>query len=169
MTMYSDWDCERIANWNKYRFPLNRMSKQIRKVEEEISEFKGACKRENRLEELADIYIACAGLSRFTTLGSFFCKVIEALPDFYTLKQAINSKMVKNNLRTFDEDMHHIPEEKEVPAEDVQKDTPGKSNPEYVTVHKVFAYWKQDDKGNWHRMEEPFEYQELKKTAEYLL
>ena len=168
MTMYSDWDCERIANWNKYRFPLNRMTKQIRKIEEEIGEFNGACKRENRLEELADVYIACAGLSRFSTMGEFFCRIMEALPDFYELRQAINAKMAKNNQRTFDEDMHHIPEEKETPQEDSIKEVPGMCHPEYVTVRKIFGYWKQDEQGNWHRVQEPFEFQELKKTAEYL-
>lgn len=167
--MYNDWDSQRIANWNRYRFPCNRLLKQLKKVEEEISEFKGACKRDDRLEELADIYIACAGFGRFSPLGEFVCQVMEALPDVFELKQAVNAKMAKNNQRTFDEDMHHIPERKEEPHEDSIKEVPGKSKPEYITVRKVFGYWKQDEKGNWHRTEEPFEFKELKKNAEYLL
>ena len=103
-----DWDMQKIQNWNKYRFPKNTIVKQRRKVEEEIAEYYDA-DGDNRLEELADVYIAFAGFSRFSKLGEFVCcKLFEQRNDFDKLKKAIANKMQINITREFDKNMHHI-------------------------------------------------------------
>lgn len=106
-----DWDMQKIQNWNKYRFPKNTIVKQRRKVEEEITEYNEAQSRSKKLEELADVYIAFAGFSRFSKLGEFVCcKLFEKLEDFDKLKKAIDAKMQINIHREFDKNMHHIGE-----------------------------------------------------------
>ena len=159
-----DWDMQKIQNWNKYRFPKNTIVKQRRKVEEEIAEFNDALSRKDKLEELADVYIAFAGLSRFSSIGAFVCKLFEHMPDYDMLRQAVDIKMGVNVRRRFDKNMHHIGQDAIPMAKDdwIANPKSGIANPEYITVKKVFNYWKQDAKGNWHRCQEPYEFQVIK-------
>lgn len=156
--MTKNWDQDKIRKWNMYRFPTNKTLDQIKKIEGEIKEFKTAVGYGNKQEELADVYIACAGLSRFSSLGSFVCDVFESMPDFYKLQSIINLKMEINSLRKFDEDMHHIEEE---PEKDSIKVT-GFDNPEYVNITKNFHYWKKGENGKWRRVSEPFTFTVIK-------
>ncbi|MDY6310443.1 MAG: hypothetical protein SPL72_04110 [Cyanobacteriota bacterium] len=160
--MINDWDIQTIANWNKYRFPDNGIIRQRRKVEEEIGEFERASSKENKMEELADVYIAFAGYSRFSTIGKFVCRLFEQIPEFETILQpAINAKMKINNTRIFDKQMHHV----DVPLADNTEDAvkPYGFVPEYVTVQKDFNVWKKDENGeDWHKEPQKDEFLALK-------
>lgn len=157
------WDMTKIANWNKVRFPKNYITMQRRKVEEEIGEFNDAISRKDKLEELADVYIAFAGLSRFSSIGAFVCKLFEHMPDYEMLRQTVDWKMGYNVRRKFDKKMHHIAEPEPVAQDDmIGNPKSGLINPEYIKVRKIFNYWKKDEKGNWHRCQEPYEFEVLK-------
>ena len=158
----SNWEREYITKWNCYRFPMNTRYKQMRKVESEIDEWKNALDKSHKLEELADVYISSAGLARFTTIGELICRLFEALPEFYDLKRVIDAKMEVNDKRRFDKKMHHIELEEK---EEEKRVHPGVSQPEYITVQRTMNVWKKDDAGNWVCIQEPFEYQELKKAG----
>ena len=160
----TEWNMQQIQNWNKYRFPLNNKTKQMRKIEEEIGEYGRATTRADKLEELADVYIAFAGLSRFTKIGEFVCRMFEGYADFEELEKAVQDKMEINKLRKFDKDMHHVePVALPSPKKDIKHNpASGIAEPEYITVQKVFHYWKQDENGNWRRVEEPYEFTVLK-------
>lgn len=161
-----DWDMQKIQNWNKYRFPLNKESKQLRKVEEEIGEYGMARCRKEKLEELADVYIAFAGLSRFTKIGKFVCKMFEGYEGFDELQDAINAKMAKNIRRKFDENMHHIeplPVQKKTDRKSV--DVSGIVEPEYITITKDFNKWEKEN-NQWVRVPEPVEYTVVKERYE---
>lgn len=157
------WDMEKIANWNKMRFPKNYLTLQRRKVESEIDEFNNAKTRKEKLEEMADVYISFAGLSRFSKIGEFVCRLFERMPDYELLQNAVNTKMAINITRRFDKNMHHLP-----PVVIPQSKLDGIHNPkcipdlEYITVKKIFNYWKKDECGNWHRVKEPYEFEVLK-------
>lgn len=152
------WDMQKIANWNKVRFQKNYITKQRRKVEEEISEFNKAYgKPKQRLEELADVYIAFAGLSRFSSIGAFVCKLFEKMPDYEILQKAVDNKMEINIRRKFNKNMHHITE-----LETVEKQNILNEDEEYITVKKVFHNWKKGDDGRWHIVDEPCEFEVLK-------
>jgi hypothetical protein len=112
-----NWNILNIATWNKITFPDNSKLKQLRKLESEITEWKEAIAKQHKLEELADIFIASAGLSRFSVLGGFICHLLQIIdandavihPDKHiSLKDAIDCKMLINRERTFDKQMHHI-------------------------------------------------------------
>lgn len=107
-----NWNSANIANWNKITFPKNTKEKQIRKLESEITEWREAVTRQHKLEELADIFIASAGLTRFSNIGNFMCYLLQLLDDEnknkHVLHDAVDVKMNINRKRTFDEDMHHI-------------------------------------------------------------
>jgi hypothetical protein len=156
-----NWDRETITKWNKYRFPLNSQNKQIRKVEEEIAEFNREVKRDRKLEELADVYIAFAGLARFTSIGAFACKLFEQMPDFSMLHDAVKAKMIVNNKRVFDKNMHHI-EDMAINEDSDTTHAPSVENPEYIKITKKFHYWKQDERGKWHRVSEPYTFTVIK-------
>ena len=106
------WTSANIAVWNKSRFPKNTGDKQLAKLAGEIAEFKEAKGRDHKLEELADVFIASAGLTRFGgnygAVGGFICYVLNIQDDKGELKNAVSSKMLKNIEREFDENMHHI-------------------------------------------------------------
>jgi hypothetical protein len=112
-----NWTSANIATWNKVTFPDNNRIKQLTKLESEISEWKQAIARQHKLEELADIFIAAAGFSRFSSVGSFICYLLQILDandavinpsKHLSLKDAIDCKMIINRQRKFDEQMHHI-------------------------------------------------------------
>ena len=107
-----NWNSANIAVWNKSRFPNNTGDKQLAKLAGEIIEFKQARGRDHKLEELADVFIASAGLTRFGgnygAVGGFICYVLNAQDVKGVLKYAVSQKMLKNIERQFDENMHHI-------------------------------------------------------------
>ena len=108
------WNVLSIATWNKSKFRNNTATKQRRKLAGEIEEFREAMTGKDKLAELADVYIASAGLTRFGgssgVIGAFICDVLDRLDDTGVLKNAVWSKMRINTEREFDENMHHIGE-----------------------------------------------------------
>lgn len=114
-----NWTSANIAVWNKITFPRNNSDKQRGKIASEILEFKEAKGEMAKLAELADVYIASAGLTRFgdneRVLGGFICWLLEQFDRLekdkdkrLSLKDAVNAKMMVNRERMFDENMHHI-------------------------------------------------------------
>lgn len=114
-----NWNSANIAVWNKITFPRNNSDKQRGKIASEIMERKEAESEMEKLGEDADIYIACAGLTRFggidAILGNYICSLLEKIERLekdkdrrLSLKDAVNAKMMVNRERIFDENMHHI-------------------------------------------------------------
>ena len=162
------WDKDTIAKWNIYRFPLNTKRKQLQKIEEEIAEFDKTMRKEDKLEELADVYIAFAGLSRFSKTGQFVCRLFEQMPDFCVLQDAVSRKMEINNKRVFDKNMHHVDEMEGDPEADEDGGSRGDgiAEPEYITVKKIFRNWHKGKDGKWHVTEEPDEFEVMKNKWE---
>lgn len=108
------WDLLCIATWNKSKFPENTATMQRRKLAGEIEEFKQAANVKEKLAELADCYIASAGLTRFGgssgAIGAFICDVLQRIDDTGKLAYAVDVKMRENVERTFDENMQHVPQ-----------------------------------------------------------
>ena len=107
------WNSANIVVWNRIKFPHNTPFKQLCKIASEIREWREARGEQRKLEELADIYIATAGLMRFDgiyrDIGSFVCfALIQLDGKDCRLKDAIDAKMIINRQRDFDENMHHI-------------------------------------------------------------
>lgn len=107
-----NWTSANIAVWNKSKFPNNTAARQRMKLAGEITEYNEAVKPEHKLEELADVYIASAGLTRFggndAKIGSFICSFLESMDKKGRLQYAVGKKMLENIERQFDENMHHI-------------------------------------------------------------
>lgn len=104
----NEWNVVNIANWNRIKFPNNTEQAQYRKLKSEVREYKQAFTKQHKMEELADVYIALAGLSRFSEVGDVLCYMFEQTKDFEELKKAINNKMKINVARRFDKKMHHV-------------------------------------------------------------
>lgn len=137
----NDWTVDKIIEWNCDKFKKNNQTKQLKKIEEEITEFDEA---EEKLEiwlELADVYIAFARLGRFSKVGGFVCDLFKANKNFDKLRKLINLKMEENVTRTFDKNMHHK-----------------ENKPLGIKVIGTMNNWKKDAKGNWYKVAEPFEY-----------
>lgn len=112
MRRWFNWNSANIAVWNKSKFPDNKPLRQLRKVAGEMVEYSEAKTPEHRLEELADVYIASAGLIRFggiyAVIGNFICSLLEELDVKGKLQYAIGKKMLVNIEREFDKKMQHI-------------------------------------------------------------
>lgn len=107
------WNSANIVVWNRIKFPNNTPSCQLSKLAGEIQEWREAKGEQRKLEELADIFIATAGLMRFDgvyrDVASFFCFVMQQLDGKECkLKDAVDAKMIINREREFDKNMHHI-------------------------------------------------------------
>lgn len=162
----TDWDMQKIANWNLFKFPLNNKWKQFGKTEEEAKEFFMAKTPEEKMQELSDAYIAFAGLSRFSYAAKLVCKVFESLDDWPVIKKYVDAKMAINIRRKFDENMHHIepvPVQKNTDRKPV--DVAGIVEPEYITITKDFNKWEKEN-NKWVRVPEPVEYTVVKERYE---
>ena len=105
--MNNNWDMQKIANWNEFKFSMNNKFNQFEKTEEEAEEYYEATTKEEKSEEYADVYIAFAGLSRFSISAKLVCETIERLPEWADIKKYVEAKMQINTMREFDENMHH--------------------------------------------------------------
>ena len=110
---YYGWNSANIVVWNRVKFPDNTPQKQLAKLAGEIKEWREAKGEQRKLEELADVFIATAGLMRFDgcyrDIANFFCYVLEQLDcKDCLLRDAVDAKMIINRTRQFDENMHHI-------------------------------------------------------------
>lgn len=61
-------DIEKMAKEHAELFPLASLESQIWKLEEEISEYKEATELYQTVKELADCFIVCIGIYRFTPI-----------------------------------------------------------------------------------------------------
>lgn len=106
-----------IVAWHLETFPDILPEKQKEKLEEEQQEFAIATTLQEKLEELADVYIVNAGLSRFypDDAKKHIIQIGKDLKSlnltFFVLKGAIEKKLEKNKKRAWliaGGEYHHI-------------------------------------------------------------
>lgn len=116
-----------IKEWNATQFPEADLPGQLIKLEEELHEFHNA-QGEERLKELPDVFIVCAGLGRWKSLIGYHILSLVVNGAHYTevnkLLDAVEAKMAKNRARVWLKDgdgkYHH----------DVKLDEPANANGE---------------------------------------
>lgn len=72
-------DLEKMAKEHEKLFPKASLESQVWKLEEEISEYKEATELYQEVKELADCFIVCIGIYRFTPVVSK--QIIQGLID----------------------------------------------------------------------------------------
>lgn len=113
--------------WNATQFPEADLPGQLIKLEEELHEFHNA-QGDNRLKEISDVVIVCAGLGRWKSLIGYHILSMVVNGAHYTevnkLLDEVEAKMVKNRARVWLKDgegkYHH----------DVKLDEPANANGE---------------------------------------
>ena len=118
---------QEIKEWNATQFPEADLPGQLIKLEEELHEFHNA-KEENRLKELSDVVIVCAGLGRWKSLIGYHILSLVVNGAHHTevnrLLDEVEAKMAKNRARVWLKDgegkYHH----------DVKLDEPANANGE---------------------------------------
>lgn len=116
-----------IKEWNATQFPEADLPGQLVKLEEELHEFHNA-QGEERLKELPDVFIVCAGLGRWKSLIGYHILSMVVNGAHHTevnrLLDAVGAKMAKNRARVWLKDgegkYHH----------DVKLDEPANANGE---------------------------------------
>lgn len=116
-----------IKEWNATQFPEADLPGQLVKLEEELHEFHDA-QEENRLKELSDVVIVCAGLGRWKSLIGYHILSLVVNGAHHTevnrLLDEVGFKMAKNRARVWLKDgdgkYHH----------DVKLDEPANANGE---------------------------------------
>ena len=116
-----------IKEWNATQFPDADLSGQLMKLEEELHEFHNA-QGEERLKELPDVFIVCAGLGRWNSLIGYHILSMVVNGAHHTevnrLLDEVGLKMAKNRARVWLKDgegkYHH----------DVKLDEPANANGE---------------------------------------
>lgn len=116
-----------IKEWNATQFPDADLPGQLVKLEEELHEFHNA-QGEERLKELSDVVIVCAGLGRWKSLIGYHILSLVVNGAHHTevnrLLDEVGLKMAKNRARVWLKDgdgkYHH----------DVKLDEPANANGE---------------------------------------
>lgn len=116
-----------IKEWNATQFPEADLPGQLIKLEEELHEFHDA-QEENRLKEISDVVIVCAGLGRWKSLIGYHILSMVVNGAHHTevnkLLDEVEAKMAKNRARVWLKDgegkYHH----------DVKLDEPANANGE---------------------------------------
>lgn len=116
-----------IKEWNATQFPDADLPGQLMKLEEELHEFHNA-QGEERLKELPDVFIVCAGLGRWQSLIGYHILSLVVNGAHHTevnrLLDEVGFKMAKNRARVWLKDgdgkYHH----------DVKLDEPANANGE---------------------------------------
>ena len=116
-----------IKEWNAMQFPDADLPGQLMKLEEELHELHNA-QEENRLKEISDVFIVCAGLGRWQSLIGYHILSLVVNGAHHTevnrLLDAVGLKMAKNRARVWLKDgegkYHH----------DVKLDEPANANGE---------------------------------------
>lgn len=116
-----------IKEWNATQFPEADLPGQLIKLEEELHEFHNA-QEENRLKEISDVVIVCAGLGRWKSLIGYHILSLVVNGAHHTevnkLLDEVEAKMAKNRARVWLKDgegkYHH----------DVKLDEPANTNGE---------------------------------------
>ncbi len=98
------WNIKSIGIWNKETFPDETTAGQRMKAKKEAAEYLAAQSYERRIQELADFYIANAGLaSRFGDEGgNLVCLLIRDLPYWGEVNKEVQSKMEINQKREWE-------------------------------------------------------------------
>lgn len=117
-----------IKEWNAMQFPEADLPGQLMKLEEELHEFHNAQNEEERIKELPDVVIVCAGLGRWKSLIGYHILSMVVNGAHYTevnkLLDEVEAKMAKNRARVWLKDgegkYHH----------DVKLDEPANTNGE---------------------------------------
>ena len=93
-----DWNIDSIGKWNKKTFPQNTTRGQRIKCKHEAEEYFKASTHPERIDELADFYIANAGLyGRFSDeSGRLVCELIKDLFYWPEVNTAVQKKMQIN-------------------------------------------------------------------------
>ena len=94
-----------IAGWHTNTFPETTFSGQLLKLEEELEEFRQTTTRAESLKELADVFIVCAGLTRWNSHIAQIILIEFILKNQFGFSgeeiiQAIKAKMEINKERT---------------------------------------------------------------------
>ena len=116
-----------IKEWNATQFPDADLPGQLMKLEEELHEFHNA-QEENRLKEISDVFIVCAGLGRWNSHIGYHILSMVVNGSHHTevnrLLDEVGLKMAKNRARVWLKDgegkYHH----------DVKLDEPANANGE---------------------------------------
>ena len=91
-----------IKEWNATQFPDADLPGQLMKLEEELHEFHNA-QEENRLKEISDVFIVCAGLGRWQSHIGYHILSMVVNGAHHTevnrLLDAVGLKMAKNRAR----------------------------------------------------------------------
>ena len=97
------WTKATISRWNRKTFPSATTEEQRQKCRQEAREHLAAQTYEERVEELADYYIANGALGyRFgDECGKVNCRNIEDLPNWGTINEAVQRKMDINVRRSW--------------------------------------------------------------------
>ena len=90
-------DLEKMAKEHEKLFPKASLESQVWKLEEELNEFFNANKDE-KIKELADIYIVCIGIYRFTpTVANEFLEGLTCMDYNWSLvEEEVNRKWQVN-------------------------------------------------------------------------
>ena len=119
-----------IRDWNEQQFPDATLDGQLMKLEEELKEFHHA-EGKDRLKEIADIVIVCAGLRRWQSFVGFhiLATVVNGAPQELVneLLDAVDEKMAKNRARVWLKDgdgKYHHDVKLDEPANGNGEDTP---------------------------------------------
>ena len=118
---------QEIEEWNATQFPEADLPGQLMKLEEELHEFYNA-QGYNRLKEISDVFIVCAGLGRWKSLIGYHILSLVVNGAHHTevnrLLDEVGFKMAKNRTRVWIKDgdgkYHH----------DVKLDEPANANGE---------------------------------------
>lgn len=116
-----------IKEWNATQFPDANLPGQLIKLEEELHEFHNA-QEDNRIKEISDVFIVCAGLGRWQSLIGYHILSLVVNGAHHTevnrLLDEVGLKMAKNRARVWLKDgdgkYHH----------DVKLDEPANTNGE---------------------------------------
>lgn len=112
---------ETIAKWHRETFPDTTLDGQITKFNEEWDEYFWAKTREEKIKELADVFIVACGIARFDLqeglyyIGDAWQLYADSPFGWDDLGPAIEAKMKRNRTRTWGKTAegtyHHTNEE----------------------------------------------------------
>lgn len=107
-------DLEKMSKEHEELFPKADLASQVIKLEEEISEYKEATELYQEVKELADCFIVCIGIYRFTPVVAK--QIIQGLIDssdinLEAVEREVERKWQINLKRTWEwngETYHHV-------------------------------------------------------------
>ena len=100
---FNYWNEHTICRWNKKTFVDNTPRQQRRKCNIEAVEYYEATTKEEKIKELADVFIASAGAARRygDKYAQLVCDLMRKLSIWPEINQAVQKKMFINLERTW--------------------------------------------------------------------